>query len=110
MSFDDALLSLMPSTLHVDAMTSVSTDGYATAVYTTSASADYRCRFVTKQVLVVNLFGEEQVANTVVWAKSSSTFSVSDKFTIGSSTLGPLIRVEQYNDEDGHHHSKLLFG
>ncbi len=110
MAFDDELLTLMPSTLHVDAMSSVSTDGYLTPTFTTSASADYRCRHVTKQELVVNLFGEEQVANDIIWCKSSSTFGTNDKFTIGSSTLGPLIRVEHYTDQDGHNHSKLFFG
>jgi len=109
-SFNDALLDLMPSTLHVDPITGVSTDGYATAVYTTSATENYRCRVVTKQELVTDLFGEQQVSNTVVWLKATSTFSASDQFSVGGSTLGPVLRVEHYPDDDGQHHSKIWFG
>ena len=108
MSFNDALLDLMNSTLHVDPITGLSTDGYGLSVFTTSATENYRCRIVTKQVLVTDLFGEQQVSNSQLWIKSSATFSISDQFSIGGSTLGSLLRVEHYPDEDGHHHSQLF--
>ena len=109
MAFDDALLTLMPSTLHVDPVSGMSTDGYGTFVYTTS-TASYRCRHVIKQVEVTNLQGEEEVANSVLYIKSAATFAVTDKLSIGGVELGPVIRVEQYPDEDGHHHSQVYLG
>ena len=109
MSFNDALLDLMPSTLHVDPMSSLSTDGYGTFVFTTS-TASYRCRHVIKQTEVTNLQGEQEVANSVLYIKSASTFAVSDKLSIGGVELGPVIRVEQYPDEDGHHHTQCFLG
>ncbi len=97
--------------MFVDEVTGVSADGYGTFVYGgTTDSVGQRCRVVTKQIEVTNLAGEQEVANTVIWTKSSSTFGVSDQITIGSAVLGPLLRVEHYPDEDGHHHSKLYFG
>ena len=100
----------MNSTLHVDPITGVSTDFFANPVYTTSATENYRCRIVTKQQLVVDLFGEQQVSNSQVWLKATSTFAASDQFSIGGSTLGPVLRVEHYPDEDGQHHSVIFFG
>ena len=110
MSFNDVLLDLMPSTLQIDPYTGVATDGYGEPTYTTSTSENYRCRVVTSQVQITDLFGENNVSNTQIWVKSSATFSLFDKATVGGSTLGPLLRVEHYPDEDGHHHSKLFFG
>ena len=109
MSFDDGLLTLMNSTVHVDQLTSLSTDGYGTFVFTTNA-ASYPCRVVTKQVEVTNLAGEQEVANTIIWTKALSTFGVSDRLMVGGVVLGPVLRVEQYPDEDGYHHSKIYCG
>ncbi len=99
----------MPSTLHVDPVSGLSTDGYGTFVFTTS-TVEYRCRHVIKQVAVTNLQGEQEVANSILYIKSASTFAVSDKLSIGGVELGPVIRVEQYPDQDGHHHSKVYLG
>ena len=109
MAFDDTLLDLMPSTMHVDAVSAVSADGYGTLVFTTGTDS-FRCRVVTEQVSVTNLAGEEEVSNTTVWCKSSSTFGVSDRMTVNGSVLGPLLNVAHFPDEDGHNHSRLRFG
>ena len=109
MAFDDALLDLMPDTVSVAALASFSTDGYGEPVYSTSA-VSYRCRYVSKQVEVTSFDGSEEVANTVIWCKSSSTFHPSDKLSIGGVQLGPVLRVEQSRDEDGHHHSRIFCG
>lgn len=109
MGFDDALLDLMPDTLTVRALKGVSTDGYGTASYST-ASKSYRCRVVEKQTIVSSFQGEEQVARTVVWVKSTSTFGPWDKVTLPDGTSPPLLAVEDYRDEVGHHHQKLLMG
>lgn len=109
MGFDDGLLGLMPSTLKVNALKGVSTDGYGTASYS-SSTASYRCRVVEKQTLVHTFEGDEQVARTVAWVRSTSTFGPWDKVTLPDGTTPRLLAVEDYPDEDGHHHQKLYFG
>ncbi len=110
MSFNDVLLDLMPSTMFVDDVSGVSTDGYGTFIYGTTDASGQRCRVVTKQVEVTNLAGEQEVANTVIWTKAVSTFAVSAQVTVDSVVLGPLLRIENYPDEDGLYTSKLFFG
>ena len=107
MGFDDALLDLMPDTLKVNALKGVSTDGYGTASYSSSTQS-YRCRLVEKQTLVHTFDGDEQVARTVVWVKSTSTFGPWDKITMPDGSLLRLIAVEDYRDEVGAHHQKLF--
>jgi len=108
MAFDDALLDLMPDTLSVYALKGVSTDGYGTASYSTAVKS-YRCRVVEKQSLVTTFEGTEQVARTVVWVKSTSTFGPWDKVTLPDGTSPQLLAVEDYRDETGHHHQRLAF-
>ena len=108
MGFDDALLDLMPDTLTVQALKGVSTDGYGTATYST-ATKSYRCRVVEKQTLITTFEGVEQVARTVVWVKSTSTFGPSDKVTLPDGTTPRPLSVEDYRDEVGAHHQKVYF-
>jgi|GEM_PF-4667130 len=109
MSFDIGLLDLMPSTLKVNGLKGVSTDGYGTATWSTTTGS-YRCRIVEKQSLVHTFDGDEQIARTVAWVYSTSTFGPWDKITLPDASSPRLLAVEEYGDEDGHHHSRLYFG
>ena len=109
MSFDPAFLELMPSTMKVYTLSSPLSDGYFLPTYSTAVKT-WRCRKVRTQELVKTVAGTEEVATTVAWARSTSTFSASDKITIDGSTQGPLLRVDHLYDEDGLHHSKLWYG
>ena len=100
---------LMPSTAVIKTLTSVSTDGYGTPVY--SAGTSHKARIVHKNTLVRTFAGTEELARTVVWIASTSTYAVEDtQITVGGSTLGPLMSLEAYTDEDGVHHNKAFFG
>ena len=109
MAFDTDLLALMPSTLKVNVLKGVSTDGYGTATWSSSTKS-YRCRVVEKQTLVHTFEGDEQMARTVVWVRSTSTFGPWDKITLPDGTTPRLLAVEDYPDEDGAHHQRLFFG
>lgn len=108
MGFDDELLDLMPDTLSVYALKGLSSDGYGTASYTTSVKS-YRCRVAESQQLVTTFEGVEQVARTVVWVRSTSTFGPWDKVTLPDGTSPQLLAVEDFRDEAGHHHQRLRF-
>lgn len=109
MSFDNKLTALMTSTMTVRTLTGVFSSGYFQPTYSTAVKT-WRCRAVRTQELVKTVAGTEEVATTVAWIKSTSTFSASDKVTISGSTIGPLLRVDHFSDEDGHHHSKAWWG
>lgn len=109
MSFDAAFLDVLKQTLTVNRLSGVSTDGYGRPAYSTSALSRY-CRVTEKQTLVRTFEGEQEVANTVVWVRSTSTFSPSDKITLPDGTCPKLLSVEEYRDQDGTiHHHKLYF-
>lgn len=110
MSFDPAFLNVMTQTLTVTRLTGVSTDGYGRPAYSTSALSRY-CRVTEKQHLVRSFEGTQEVASTIVWVRSTSTFSPSDKITLPDGTTPPLLAVDEYRDDSGalHHHT-LHFG
>ena len=111
MPFDTALLTVMSSTLTYQALSGVSTDGYGTATYS-ATSVKLRCRVTGKQHLVRNLDGEQEVAETVAWVRSTSTLSPSGRFTLPDGSHPKLLAFEDYRDETGaiHHHTLLLSG
>lgn len=109
MSWDTDFLTVMTSTLLLNRLAGVSTDGYGTATYAT-AHTHLRCRVTGKQHLVRSFEGEQEVAETVVWVRSTSTFSPSDKFTLPDGTHPRLLAFEDYRDETGAaHHVTLHF-
>lgn len=108
MSFSTAFLELMPSTMKHRAFNSASTDGYLTAVYSSTTNS-WRCRIVHKPTLVRTDQGTEEMARVVMWVRSTTTFSPYDSITVGGSTIGPVLAVHNITDEDGHHHSKVMF-
>jgi len=110
MSFDPAFLTVMTSTLKINRLSGVSTDGYGRPAYAGS-TLTRRCRVTEKQHLVRSFEGEQEVATTVAWVRSTSTFSPSDKITLPDGTTPRLLAVEEYRDQAGAmHHVKLSFG
>lgn len=108
MAYTDPLAGLFSTSITHAAWSGMSTDGYATATYSTAVST-LSARVVTGQRLVRSFEGVEEIATTTVWVASTSTFSASDQFTVhGENRL--LLSVETFRDENGVTHSKLGFG
>ena len=108
MSFDSNFLTLMPSTAKVQELASLSTDGYGVPVY--GSTLTFRCHVMQKPTMVKTIDGTEELAHTVVWMNSTSTFSPYAKITVNGSTVGPVLAVQHHYDEDGLHHTKVAFG
>jgi hypothetical protein len=107
--FDPALLAVMTQTLTVNRLSGVSTDGYGRPAYSTARSS-YACRVTGKQHLVRNLEGEQEVADTIAWVRSTSTFGPSDRITLPDGSTPKLLALEAYRDETGAlHHLSLHF-
>lgn len=109
MSWSTEFEALMPDSIVVSGLASISTDGYGTAVFAASGST-YKARVTHKQQLVRTFLGTEELAKTIVWIASTSTFSPDSQLTISGSTVGPLMSLEAVSDEDGIHHLKAFFG
>ena len=110
MTFDPAFLTVLTQTLTVNRLSGVSTDGYGRPAYTTSALSRY-CRVTEKQHLVRNMEGEQEVATTIAWVRSTSTFSPSDRITLPDGTTPKLLAIDEYRDEAGNmHHITCHFG
>lgn len=109
MAWTDTLLDLMPDTITHAAWVGMSTDGYATATYST-ATSDVRCRIKRQQKLVRTFEGVEELSTTTVWIASTSTYSALDKFTFGDGSAPVFMAYETPSDQAGVTHSKLYFG
>lgn len=109
MAFTDPLLELFQTTITQAGWAGMSTDGYATATYSTDTTS-YPARVVTEQRLVRTFDGTEELSNTTVWVASTSTFSPLDQFTLPDGTTPGLLSLETFRDENGVTHTKLGFG
>ena len=109
MAYTSPLVDLFPQTVTHAAWTGMSTDGYASPTYSTSAST-FQARVVTEQRLVRTFDGIEELAVTTVWLASTSTFSALDRFTLPDTSTPELLALETFRDEDGITHTKLAFG
>lgn len=109
MAFDPKLAVLMNSTMKVYTLSGVFSSGYFTPSYTTTVKT-WECRITKTNTLVRTPAGTEEMAQSVAWVRSTSTFGPSDKITVNGSTVGPLLRIDHLYDEDGLHHSKVWWG
>lgn len=108
MSYSTDFDELLGDTVVVSALSSFSTDGYMVATY--AAGSTYLGRHVRKTELVRTFEGTEALSRSQVWVASTSTFAPSSKVTVAGSTVGPIMSIEAYPDEDGVHHLKVFFG
>lgn len=108
MTFDPAFLALMESTMTIQPLASMSTDGYGNPTFGTAVSNP--CHLSFKQTLIKTAEGTEEIARATLWVNSSSTYSPLSKITVNGSTIGPVLGVDHFYDETGYHHSKVYFG
>ena len=108
MAYTDPLAALFSTSVGHSAWLGMSTDGYANPTYSTSV-VTLPARVVSEQRLVRDFDGQEQLATTTVWVRSTSTFSALGQFTVDGDTP-VLLSIETLRDESGVTHSKLGFG
>ena len=99
---------LMPSGVTVATLASLSTDGYGTPTYGTGTT--YQARVLGTQQLVTDFSGTEEVATTVAWIASTSTFPPSAQITLANGDTPVLLKLDAVPDETGIHHVKAFFG
>lgn len=110
MSWSTDFEDLMPDTIRVQDLSGF--DGYGTATFGTAST--YVARVVRKQRLVRSFEGIEEISTVTAYVASTSTFGPGSQYLLpdGSTfSIAPnLLAVEAFPDEDGIHHTKLMFG
>lgn len=74
-----------------------------------SVIGTYPARYVQKATRVRAQTGDRITSEGVAWVKSSIALSTSYMAKVGDQVVA-IQAVENFGDEDGHHHSKLMFG
>lgn len=113
MSFEEAFLSLMDSTVKVSTRSGHSNYGEPTFSNTTTS---YRARIVQKPSFVRDAEGETVSVSHVLWVRSTAavTITVDDRVTLptgmAQGVTPRVLAVERYPDDDGIHHTKIMMG
>ena len=107
MSFERQFRTMMPHTVTVRTLASKSADGSPT--YSTAAST-YTARVVTAQRQIRDGSGNVKMAAFDVWIASTGSLSPQSRFTLPDGSSPPVLSLSSYPDEDGTHHTKVVFG
>lgn len=101
-------LDLMQDTITMQLVTV--RDGFGKPTY--GAATSYRARVVYKSMRTTNRFsGQDAVAAGAVWiAGVILPGDIDDKVTLPDGSTPKILYWEEYPDEVGNHHTKLLFG
>jgi hypothetical protein len=98
---------LMTQVVTVSTVATLGVGGAPT--YSTSASS-YRARVVNTNKIVHDSRGQVAAVAYEAWIASTSILPVDAKYTLPDGATPPVVRVDVYPDEFGHHHVKLMFG
>lgn len=112
MAYSTDFDELLPDRVKIRSLASVSTDGYGVPVWALS-TATYKARVTLKQQEVRSFDGVDEVATTVAWVATTSTFGPSSQLVRSTATgtpLGDVLAIEAPGDQDGRHHIKVMLG
>lgn len=76
---------------------------------THSVVGTYSCRYVEKVTRVRDDQGDRLATESMAWVETPFKLSTGYMARIGTN-VHSIQAVENYPDEDGHHHSKVMFG
>lgn len=101
-------LDLMPHTITVAARGSTrSLYGVPGAAGTATS---YRARVVQAPQWVRDSDGTRLLASAVAWVSSTASVPADGVWTLPDGTTPPVLWVARYPDENGLHHTKIVFG
>lgn len=87
----------------------VDRNSYGAPNYSSPVSIE-NCRVVYKDFWFRKPDGSEINAKGIVWLGLVIRVSVEDKFVLPDGTDHPILFSESYPDEEGMHHTKVIFG
>ena len=107
MSWDRGFLQMLPHTITVSTVASLSVGG--APVFSTSATS-YRARVVNTNKFVHDSRGEGAAVAYEAWIASTGILARDSKYTLPDGATPPVITVDTFPDEQGHHHVRVRFG
>ena len=107
MSWDRGFLQMLPHTITVSTVASLSVGG--APVFSTSATS-YRARVVNTNKFVHDSRGEGAAVAYEAWIASTGILARDSKYTLPDGSTPPVVRVDVFPDEQGHHHVRVQFG
>lgn len=101
-------LDLMPDTVSYQAVSS--RDAYGKPTYGTAVN--YRARVSFKTIRTTSMVsGQEVLAAGEMWlAGTLAPPNIDDRFTLSNGKTPKILNFEQFQDTEGIHHTKILFG
>lgn len=100
-------LDLMPDTVSYEPL--ASRDGEAKPSFGTLVS--YRARVVYKEIRTSNrASGQDAIGAGEVWFAGVLTPTIDDRITLPGGAQPNILNWSTYTDEDGPHHTKVIFG
>lgn len=98
MTFDPALLDLMPDT--VTLYKAGDRDRYGDVPFAATGTA-IRCRYIREPKMVRTNLGEEKISSSHVWLAGVYGVSPEDKLVLPDGTAPLILNVAMFSDEDG---------
>jgi hypothetical protein len=102
-----AFLDLMVQTITVSTVATLGVGGAPT--YST-AQTSYRARVVNTNKFVSDGRGGGAAVAYEAWIASTGILAPGSKYTLPDGATPPVVRVDTFPDESGHHHVRILFG
>ena len=101
------LRQLMTQTITVSTLATVSVGGAPT--FSTAAST-YQARVVNTNRVVSDGRGGGAAVAYEAWLSSTSILAPTSKYTLPDGTTPPVVRLDVFPDDKGHHHVRIMFG
>lgn len=106
MGWDSELEELMPHTVQVS--TGTTRNKHGTLSY--GSASTYQARVVPASAKDLSQSGEVAEVRTYVYIASTRAIPSDCKVTLPDGTSPPVLRVEQFPDDDGTHHQRVSLG
>ena len=106
MAWDSELEELMPHSVQISTGTTRTKHG----VLSFSAASTYQARVVSVSAEDLSQNGSVSEVRTYVYVHSTATFPADCKVTLPNGTSPPLLRIEQFPDDDGLYYQRFAMG
>lgn len=110
MAWDSAFDEFMTDSIVVASRVASTAPSFSGAPTWSTSASTHDARWVRKPTSIRGADGTVIRVSSVAWIASTGTLHPTDRYTLPDGSAPPVVGVESYPDEDGLHHSKVMFG
>lgn len=107
MAFESDFLTLMPSTITIQAFNSV--NQYGEPTYSTGTTT-YRAYIQEQPEEISDAYGREIISSHTIYVASTTRIPITSKLVLPDGTDPAIVRSDVMYDQDGIHHVVLFCG